>query len=121
MHTLHFPASRLLVRLNGYYGTRAVLTDLQDLRSVTRGKNDHLLDQADIQASLALPPDQSFTLPESRMVHTLPDCSDHVLSASGKHFCMIVATYPAGTTTPRIGITRDGLVYELFFTNLNQL
>lgn len=116
--TIHLPASRLLVRLDGQYGTRAVLTDLGEVRYITRGKDYHLLDHAEIQARLSLPPDQSFTLPESRMVRTLYDCPDLPLDASGKRYRIIVATHPAGATKSRIGITRDGVVYELFFTNL---
>ncbi|GHO87667.1 hypothetical protein [Dictyobacter formicarum] len=115
---IHLPPSRLLVRLDGQYGTRAVLTDLGEMRYVTRGKDYHLLDQAEIQARLCLPPDQPFTLPESGMVRTLYDCPNLPLDGGGKRYRIIVATHPAGTTKSRIGITRDGVVYELFFTNL---
>jgi hypothetical protein len=31
----------------------------------------------------------------------------------------VVATHPAGKTKSRIGVTRDGVVYELFLTNLS--
>ena len=116
--SIHLPLSRLLVRLDGQYGTRAVLTDLGEMRYVTRGKEYHLLDHAAIQARLSLPPDQSFTRPESGMVRTLYDCPDLPLDASGKRYRIIVATHPAGAKKSRIGKTRDGMVYELFFTNL---
>ncbi len=31
---------------------------------------------------------------------------------------VVVATHPKGATTRRIGLTRKGVVYELFLTNL---
>jgi len=34
-----FPAARTLVRLDGQYGTGAVISDLGDFASVTRGKD----------------------------------------------------------------------------------
>lgn len=40
------------------------------------------------------------------------------VSASGKRSRIIVATHPAGAKKSRIGKTRDGVIYELFFTNL---
>src|SRR5437762_11702717 len=33
---------------------------------------------------------------------------------------VVVATHPAGTVKSRIGVTRSGVVYELFLTNLSQ-
>ena len=33
---------------------------------------------------------------------------------------VVVATHPAGKTKSRVGLTRQGMVYELFFTNLPQ-
>ena len=33
---------------------------------------------------------------------------------------LVVATHPAGTKKSRVGVTRDGVVYELFLTNLPQ-
>lgn len=72
----HLPTSRVLVRLDGQYGTKAVLTDLADFGYVTRGKDYRILDQAAIQARLTLPPDQQLTHPESGIVRTLYDCPD---------------------------------------------
>jgi hypothetical protein len=53
-----FPAERTLVRLDGQYGTGAVISDLGDFAYVTRGKDYRLLDRADIQTRLHLPADQ---------------------------------------------------------------
>lgn len=116
----HLPTSCALVRLDGQYGTKAVLCDLTAFGYLTRGKDYRLLDQAAIQARLTLPPDQHLAHPESGIVRTLYDCPDQPLDKSGeKRFRVIVATHPAGATKSRIGVTRDGVIYELFLTNLS--
>jgi len=56
-----FPAERTLVRLDGQYGSGAVVADVSDLSYVTRGKDYQLLDRADVQARLHLP---GFSAPE---------------------------------------------------------
>jgi len=110
---------RVVVRLDGEYGTKAVLSDLAAFSYVTRGKDYRILDQAEIQARLSLPPDQQITHPESGVVRTLYDCPDQALDKAGKRYRVVVATHPAGETKSRIGVTRDGVVYELFLTNLS--
>ena len=52
-----FPEERTLLRLDGQYGTGAVLADLAGLSFVMRGKEYQLLDRAEVQAHLHLPPD----------------------------------------------------------------
>jgi hypothetical protein len=52
------PKARALLRLDGQYGTGAVLSDLADFAFVTRGKEYTVLDHPLIQARLHLPPDQ---------------------------------------------------------------
>jgi hypothetical protein len=47
-----------LLRLDGHYGTGAVLTDMAGFAFVTRGKEYSVLDHPLIQARLHLPPDQ---------------------------------------------------------------
>lgn len=42
----HLKAAYAILRLDGQYGTGAVLSDLADLAYVTRGQDYHLLDQA---------------------------------------------------------------------------
>src|SRR2546429_4113943 len=43
------------------------------------------------------------------------------VTAEGHRSRVIIATHPAGTTASPIGVTRAGLVYELFFTALPAL
>src|SRR3989440_3612030 len=52
------PQARTLLRLDGQYGTGAVLSDLAGFAFVTRGKEYTVLDQPLVQARLHLPPDQ---------------------------------------------------------------
>jgi hypothetical protein len=56
-----FPEEHTLLRLDGQYGTGAVLIDLAGLSYVTRGKDYRLLDRAEVQARLHLPADQQLT------------------------------------------------------------
>jgi hypothetical protein len=115
-----FPEERALIRLDGQYGTGAILTDLAGLSFVMRGKDYQLLDRAEIQARLHLPPDQQFSHPESGLVRTLYDCPDVAVGTSGQRCRIVVATHPAGPAKNRIGIERGGVVYELFLTDFPQ-
>jgi hypothetical protein len=115
-----FPMERVLLRLDGQYGTGAVLADLAGFSYVMRGKDYQLLDRAEVQARLHLPPDQQFSRPESQLVRTLYDCPDVAIGSSGLRSRVVVATHPAGTTKNRVGVTRAGVVYELFLTKLSQ-
>ena len=116
----HHPAEHALLRLDGQYGTGAVLADLAGLASVMRGKDSQILKRAEIQARLKLPPDQHLTHPESGMVRALYDFPDLPLGPEGMRCRLVVATHPAGAAKSRIGVTRSGVVYELFLTNLPQ-
>src|SRR5437868_9329896 len=116
----HHPEERVLLRLDGQYGTGAVLTDLAGLPFVMRGKDYEILKRAEIQARLKLPPDQHLAHPESGMVRALYDCPDLPLGPEGIRCRLVVATHQAGTTKSRIGVTRSGIVYELFVTKLSQ-
>jgi hypothetical protein len=115
-----FPEDRAILRLDGQYGTGAVVSDLAGFSYVTRGKDYRLLDRAEVQARLHLPPDQQLAHPESEIVRALYDCPDQSLDKTSKRVRIIVATQPAGTTRSRIGVTRAGVVYELFLTDLPQ-
>jgi hypothetical protein len=110
----------ILVRLDGQYGTGAVLADLAGCLFVTRGKDYTVLDHPLVQTRLHLPADQQFSRPESGLVRQLYDCSDVPVGKGGVRCRVVVATHPAGETKSRIGRTRSGLVYELFFSNLPQ-
>ena len=116
----HHPEGRVLLRLDGQYGTGAVLADLAGLPFVMRCKDYQILKRAEIQARLKLPPDQHLAHPESGMVRALYDCPDLPLGSEGMRCRLIVATHQAGAAKSRIGVTCSGVVYELFLTKLPQ-
>ena len=111
---------RTLLRLDGQYGTGAVLSDLAGFAFVTRGKEYSALDHPLVQARLHLPPDQFQQRPESQIVRSLYDCPEIPVGPEGVLCRVIVATHPAGKKKSPVGVTRAGVVYELFFTNLPQ-
>src|SRR5215469_3194844 len=90
-----FSEERTLVRLDGQYGTGAVISDLADFSYVTRGKDYRLLDRADIQTRLHLPADQHLKSAESGICRALYDCPDQQMSESAPLVRVIVATHPA--------------------------
>src|SRR5712692_5931092 len=107
-------------RLDGQYGTGAVLSDLAGFAFVTRGKDYTVLDHPLVQARLHLPPDQSQQRPESQVVRSLYDCPEVPVGSEGVSCRVVVATHPASKQKSPVGVTRAGVVYELFFTNLPQ-
>ncbi len=109
-----------LLRLDGQYGTGAVIADLADFSFVMRGKDYTVLDRESVQSRLHLPADQQFSRSESGLVRQLYDCPDVAVGPEGSRCRVVVATHPAPETKSRIGHTRQGLVYELFFTQLPQ-
>jgi hypothetical protein len=114
------PPERALLRLDGQYGTGAVLADLAGFSFVMRGKEYTVLDRPEVQARLHLPPDQHQRRPESQTTRALYDCPDVAVGPEGVRCRVVVAAYPAGNTKSRVGVTRAGVVYELFFTTLPQ-
>ena len=114
------PQARALLRLDGLYGTGAVIADLAGLCFVMRGKDYTVLDHPTVQARLHLPPDSHFSRPESGLVRQLYDCPDVSVGKTGCRCRVVVATHPAPGKKSRIGHTRKGVVYELFFTALPQ-
>ncbi len=68
-----FPAERTLLRLDGQYGSGAVISDVADFAYVTRGKDYGMLDRTAIQARLHLPADQSLNSAESGICRVLYD------------------------------------------------
>ncbi len=111
---------RTLLRLDGQYGTGAVLADVAGFAFVTRGKEYRVLDHPLVQARLHLPPDQFQQRPESRLVRSLYDCPEIPVGPEGVLCRVVVATHPAGKKKSPVGITHAGIVYELFFTGLPQ-
>lgn len=114
------PSERALLRLDGEYGTGAVLSDLAGFAFVTRGKEYTVLDHPLVQARLHLPPDQFQQRPESQTVRSLYDCPEIPVGPQGVKCRVIVATHSAGKKKSPVGVTRGDTVYELFFTALPQ-
>lgn len=79
-----------------------------------------MLDHPLVQARLHLPPDQFQQRSESQIMHSLYDCSEVPVGAEGTSCRLVVATHPAGQKKSPVGVTRTGVVYELFFTTLPQ-
>ncbi len=75
---------RVVLRLDGQYGTGAVLADLAGFSYVIRGKDYTVLDRTEVQSRLHLPPDQQFTRPESNLVRALYDCPDVPVGPTGQ-------------------------------------
>ena len=90
------PQAHALLRLDGQYGTGAVLADVAGFAFVTRGKEYSVLDHPLVQARLHLPPDQFQQRPESQTVRSLYDCPQVPVGPEGVCCRVIVATHPAG-------------------------
>jgi len=116
----HLPQERTLLRLDGQYGTGAVLSDVAGFAFVTRGKEYTALDHPLVRARLHLPPDQFQQRPESQTGRCLYDCPQIPVGPAGVLCRVVVATHPATTKKSPVGVTRAGIVYELFFTTLPQ-
>jgi hypothetical protein len=114
------PQERVLLRLDGQYGTGAVLSDRAGFAFVIGGKEDTVLDHPLVQARLHLPPDQFQQRPESQITRSLYDCPEVAVGPQGVLCRVVVATHPAGNKKRPVGVTRAGVVYELFFTKLPQ-
>lgn len=109
-----------LLRFDGQYGTGAVISDLTGFLFVMRGKDYTVLNHPLVQARLHLPPDQFLHRPESSLARSLYDCPEVPVGPEGVPCRVVVATHPAGKKKSRVGVTREGIVYELFFTRLPQ-
>jgi len=118
--THQLPQERTMLRLDGQYGTGAVLADLAGFSFVMRGKEYAVLDHPLVQARLHLPPDQLQQRPESQIVRSLYDCPEVPVGPTGTLCRVVVATHPEGLKQSPVGLTRAGIVYELFFTALPQ-
>src|SRR6266496_2726981 len=120
---LCLPLSYLLIRLDGLYGTAAVLLELlsSGMGIIVRSKDYGLLDLPAVAARLRQPPDHQSTHPESGASRALFDCPNIALRPLGPHVRLIVATHPTTSTAkPSIGVLRAGIVYELFLTTAPQ-
>ncbi|HEY1353956.1 MAG TPA: hypothetical protein VGF67_30460 [Ktedonobacteraceae bacterium] len=113
-----FPCERCLLRLDGRSGRGAVLADLVGFAFVTRGRAYTLLEHPRVQARLPLPPDQFPPRPESRIVRRLYDCAPIPIGPEGGPYRVRVATHQASQKKRPVGVTREGVVSELFFTHV---
>src|SRR5258708_30891143 len=73
-------------------------------------------DLPQVKKRLALPADEQFTHPASGICRDLFECGQMAVSVQGHCARLIVATDQVASSP--IGVTRDGMVYELFFTAL---
>src|SRR5207248_1687286 len=102
----HLSPTSALLRLDGQYGTGAVIIDLAGFSLVMRGKDYSVLDQESVQSGLHLPADQQFSRPESGLVRQLYDCPNVAVGKTGSCCRVVVATHPATEKKSRIGHTR---------------
>jgi hypothetical protein len=116
----NLPLARIILRLDGQYGDFAVIIDLAShgICYLTRGKDYGLLDLPQIQARLALPAEEVLMHPETGTSRMLFDCPKIPLPGTALTTRVIIATHPTSGTPASVGTTRDGVVYELFFTAL---
>ncbi len=117
---LGFLPASVLLRLDGLYGDAAPLIDvlMAGLGMVARSRAYHLLDLDVVKLRLARAPDQMSTHPESGMRRTLYDCPAVPLTPTGPEVRLVVATHGATSSSPAVGVERDGMVYELFVSTL---
>ncbi len=82
---LALPVSQVLIRLDGLYGNAAPVTDVLHAGCglLARSRDYALLDQPEIQARFACPPDAESTHPESGTYRALYDCPDIALTPTG--------------------------------------
>lgn len=118
--SLALPLSHILVRLDGLYGNAAPLVDVlnAEVGIIARSKDYTLLDLAVVQKRLACSPDQECTHPESGTSRALYDCPEVPLTPGGPRLRLVVATHPATSSPPSVGVQREGMVYELFVSTL---
>src|SRR2546426_11976982 len=80
----HLSPESALLRLDGQYGTGAVISDLAGFPFVMRGKDYSVLDRPEVQSRLHLPADQQFSRAESGLVRQLYDCPEVAVGKDGR-------------------------------------
>jgi hypothetical protein len=115
-----FPLAQVLLRLDGLYGDAAALIDVlgAGLGAIARSRDYRLLGLEEVKQALSRPPDQVSKHPESGMTRALYDCPAVPLTPSGPSVRLVVATHSATSSAPKVGVERDGTVYELFVSTL---
>jgi hypothetical protein len=113
----------ILVRLDGLYSDAAPLLDVLSagLGVIARSRAYHLLDLEVVQQRLVRAPDHMSTHPESGVTRALYDCLAVPLTPTGPEVRLVVATHAASSSPPKVGVERDGTVYELFVSTLPSL
>lgn len=112
--------SSVLLRLDGLYGDAAPLIDVltAGLGVIARSRDYRLLDLEVIQQALSHAPDQVSTHPESGITRALYDCPAVPLTPTGPKVRLVVATHTVTSSPSKVGVERDGTVYELFVSTL---
>jgi hypothetical protein len=85
---------------------------------IARSRDYRLLDLEVAKQALIRSPDQVSTHPESGMTRALYDCESVPLTTTGPEVRLVVATHAATSSSPKVGVERDGTVYELFVSTL---
>ena len=85
---------------------------------IARSRDYRLLDLEVVKQALARSPDQVSTHPESGMTRALYDCPDVLLTPAGPAVRLLVATHALTSPPPKIGVERDGTIYELFVSTI---
>src|SRR5260370_14553370 len=118
---LALPLAQVLLRLDGLYGDAAPLIDVltAGLGVIARSRDYSLLDLEVVKQALARFPDQVSTHPESGMTRALYDCPAVPLTQTGPDVRLVVATHALTSSSPKVGVERDGTVYELFVSTLS--
>jgi hypothetical protein len=117
---LGLPPASVLLRLDGLYGDAAPLIDVltAGLGVIARSRAYHLLDLEVVKPRLLRTPDQVSIQPESGVRRALYDCPVVPLTPTGPQVRLVVATHDATSSSPAVGVERDGTVYELFVSTL---
>ncbi len=120
---LALPLAQVLLRLDGLYGDAAPLIDVlgAGLGVIARSRDYSLLDLEAVKQALARSPHQVSTHLASGMTRALYDCPAVPLTPGGPQVRLLVATHAVTSSPPKIGVERDGTVYELFVSTLPSL
>ncbi len=117
---LGLPIASVLLRLDGLYGDAAPLLDVlaTGLGVIVRSRDYSLLELPVVKRVLACAPDHVSTHPESGTTRALYDCRAVPLMPTGPEVRLVVATHAVPSTPLKVGVERDGMVYELFGSHL---
>src|SRR5260370_1067444 len=118
---LSLPLAKVLLRLDGLYGDAAPLIDVltAGLGVIARSRDYSLLDLEVVKQALARFPDQVSTHPESGRQRGMDECSGVCMRETGPDVRLVVATHALTSSCPKVGVERDGTVYELFVSTLS--